>query len=748
MDPALSFMEWVKQTYAVVVAIEDYPKLGAAWALPGVGKQAAGFAHWLVRDRQIPPAHVKVFASGADLAPFADLGISPQEIELAEAGPINRFFPQLKETWPDGRLLFIYWVGHGFVGRDGSRRLILSDAIPAQKTNLDIDQLVHLLRSHLAGSFRQQIAIIDTCARFFETLQSASGLPDGGLSREEFLLEAVEQNFYFAASSGEYGTKDWFGPYILDQLRELPADQWPPDWRWTRDRVDKEFEKVLKEAGAKQQPVWLEYRRGLDPVSIRESVSARGVLPTLSDIQAVSQRSGFPVDHLRRLSELAAKCESLANAESRDKLYNLMGAERALNRPDGTRADHNLDLLRLIAGVIERGAIGSLVDHIREMESDSDAAYCFGLAANSVKNNKMRQFWSLLAGVELPLTRARALYKIARGLHAGEVEPGSLEEIVHLLCDLKPDEPLVEFLLRAAREWPKNPSCERLNDWLESQQAWTDILAKLRDRLHREAHSTSRLLVAIGHTENGWRVKRAWLWSAAADSPSELAPVELQGDLGSDINALLNEAEALSAGETVHLEVLVPGELLHLERGLLLFNNRGAPLDPEELHPVVLRWQDRMVAPVRETRYQTGLWKKTSALIRERLGSQRRAFWFERGCKIADFRRQLEKGEAGELIGIPLSSEASSREELIGLICNAGLPFACWPRCATVDLETAASLVDGLLRQHQFEEIPGAFFAQRECEGQALEDILLLWDDAQRNPYDRKYADMSQKGQV
>src|SRR5208337_3252521 len=185
---------------------------------------------------------------------------------------------------------------------------------------LDIHQLVHLLRSHLAGSFRQQIAFIDTCARFFETLQSASGLPDGGLSREEFLLEAVEQNFYFAASSGEYGTKDWFGPYILDQLRELPADQWPPDWRWTRDRVDKEFEKVLKEAGAKQQPVWLEYRRGLDPVSIRESVSARGVLPTLSDIQAVSQRSGFPVDHLRRLSELAAKCESLANAESRDKL--------------------------------------------------------------------------------------------------------------------------------------------------------------------------------------------------------------------------------------------------------------------------------------------------------------------------------------------------------------------------------------------------------------------------------------------
>jgi len=186
--------------------------------------------------------------------------------------------------------------------------------------------------------------------------------------------------------------------------------------------------------------------------------------------------------------------------------------------------------------------------------------------------------------------------------------------------------------------------------------------------------------------------------------------------------------------------------LLHLERGLLLWKHRGATLDPEELHPVVLRWQDRMAAPVRETGYQSGLWKKTSALIRERLGSLRRAFWIERGCKIADFRRQFDRGEAGELIGIPLSSEGSSREQLIGLICNAGLPFACWPRCATVDLKTAASSVDSLLRQHQFEEIPDAFFAQRECEGQALTEILLLWDDAQRNPYDRKYADVSQKG--
>jgi hypothetical protein len=421
-----------------------------------------------------------------------------------------------------------------------------------------------------------------------------------------------------------------------------------------------------------------------------------------------------------------------------------MGADRRLNRPEGTRADHNLDLLRLIAGVIERDEIDILVDHVKEMESDSDEAYCFGLAAKSAKNKRMREFWPLLAGVMLPLTRARALYNTAHRLGVGEDEPGSVEEIVHLLCALEADEPLVEFLLRAAREWPQNPYCHGLNRWLLSQPNWVGILDRLSDRLHREAHSVSHLLVAIGGSRNAWRVERAWLWSAATDSPSELAPVEPQGDLGSDINALLNEA--LSSGNAVHLEILVPEELLHLERGLLLCNIRGATLDPEQLHPVVLRWHDRMAAPARDTRYQSGLWKKTSALIRERLGSQRRAYWIERGSSVADFRRQFDKGETGELIGIPLSSEGSSRDELIALICTTGLPFACWPRCARADLKSAASLVDALLRQHQFDEIPSAFFAQRECDGQAFANILLLWDDPQRNPYDRKYADVSQRG--
>lgn len=742
MDPVeqAALMERIKQTYAVVVAVERCPGLGEAWKLPGVGKQAAGFARWLVRDRGIAPTHVQVFASGADRAAFTSLGIPKGQVAPAEAGPLNPFLAGLGETWPDGRILLIYWVGHGFLGRDGSRRLILGDATPELKTNLDVNQLVLLLRSNLAGTFGKQIAFIDTCARFFETMQSKSGLPEGGLSQGDSWLDPIEQNFFFAASSGEYGTKDLFGPCILDLLQEkLPPDQWPPDRRWLWPRIDEEFERVLKQAGAKQQPAWLEYRQDLN------SGSTRGVLPTLSDIQRMSERTGFPVHHLRRLTELAADCGKLASAEARDRLYDAMGADGALNRPAGTREDCNLDLMRLIAGAIERGTTDLLVRHVKAMESDGDKAYYFGRTAESVTRKKVGEFWPMLAGVQLPLTRARLLYKAARGLRADEDDPDSLEEIVYLLSDRDrdSDEPLVEFLLRAARESPQNPACERLSNWLESQPSWAGILAKLRDRLHREAHRTGNLLIAIGVSQNAWRVTRAWLWSAATGSPAELAPLEPQGDLGSDIASLLNEA--LSSCKSVLLEVLVPEELLHLERGLLALKDRGATLDPERRHPVVLRWQDRMAAPAREFRYQSGLWKKTGTLIRERLASQRRACWLERGCNPEDFYRQYDEGKAGELIGIRLSSEGGSREELIGLICHAGLPFACWPRCETVDLKAAASSLDALLRQHQFDELPGAVLAQRG-DGKALDDILLLWDDPQRNPYDRKFADVSQRG--
>jgi hypothetical protein len=676
-------MDSLAKTYAVIVAIEEYPRLGTDWSLPGVGEQAVGFAKWLIDERGVPPANLQIFAGMPNSEVFTDLGVPPQQVQEASSQPIDHFFASLRTNWPDGTLLFVYWVGHGFVGRDRTRRLILTDAEQALKINLDVNQLVELLRSDQAGNFTKQMAFIDTCARFFEELQSVGDLPAGRLNPGQPHPTGVEQNFYFAASSGQYGTKDVFGPYVLDLLRALPNEEWPPDRRRVRDAIEKEFDRLEGEARAKQQPAWLEYR------DQRDNIATVGVLPTLSEIQNL-----------------------------------------------------NLDLMRLIAGVIEQGRIDELVDKIVELEENSYEAFRLARAARSVE--RVRGFWRLLAKVRLPVTRARSLYMVAHKLRADQHKPSSLEEIVWLLTDLDSEEPLIEFLLRAAQEWSDDVSCESLLRWLDEQTAWAQLLPKVKVRLDRETQGTSQLMVVVGRSQEAWRVTRAWLWPASEDFPSEMEPLDAEGNLTVDIAVLLNEAQYTWGA--ILLEVLVPEQLLHLERGALAWTNRNETIDPEHLYPMVLRWQERMAAPRREAGYQTGLWKKMGKLINERLGSNRRAYWLERGCKIEDFRKKFDLDQAGELIGIPLSSEDSTRKELIRIICNGGLPFACWPRCAGADLRGAAGSVEALLLQHQFQEIPAAVWRLRGDGDRSLDDILFLWDDPRRNPYDFKYADVSQKG--
>jgi hypothetical protein len=400
--------------------------------------------------------------------------------------------------------------------------------------------------------------------------------------------------------------------------------------------------------------------------------------------------------------------------------------------------------MRLIAGVIEQGDIQRLAAEIVQIESNSDEAFLFKQAVSSVET--VRSFWPLLAAIKLPLSRARILHKAADSF-GSEHDPGSLEEIVDLLLDRNSPEALIGFLLRAARERPEDPVCRALHEWLDRQVEWVAPLKKVKDLLQKEADATVYLLVEIGKKASAWRVTRSWLWSALAATPAEIEHLDAIGDLASDIASLLDEAQSQSqSGRPVHLEVLVPEELLHLERGFLACENRGQRLDPEHLYPVALRWRDRMAAPARDVEFQSGLWKKTGIIIRQRLSSKRRAYWIERDYELAKLRKQFDDGDAGELIGIPLSSDGESRNILIGLICNAGLPYACWPRCSTVDVRDAASSLERLLVQHQFDEIPGALRGCRVSNTHPLGDILLLWDDPSRNPYDRKFSDVIQKG--
>ena len=724
-----------EHTYAMVVAVESYANLGDSWKLQGVGAQAAAFAEWLIKDRGVPAHNIQVFQTGSEIKLFKSLGIEAKQIQSATAESINSFIASIGANWPHGELLLIYWIGHGFVARDGGRRLILGDATLHLKSNLDVDQLVRLLRSDQAGSFRRQIAFIDTCAQFFEELQSSSDLPPGGLNAGA-PRSGIEQTFYFAASSGEYATKNAFGPRVLELLRRVPSGQWPPNTRWLRNEIEDMFERLVVERSVEQQPAWLEYSDG-------DKRYARGALPTLADIYMLSSRAGFPINQLRILTELAADCRSLRERIGRDRLYGSIQTKKPLNRPMESAEDVRLDLMRLIAGVIEQGKILALADEVTGIESNSDASFAFSRASQSVET--MRTLWPLLVPIKIPLARALVLFKAALPMRSEDWDPTSLEEILNQLIDLPISDPLVEFLVRVTREREGNPNCEALRNVIERNTEWKSIANKVSERLRAEDEETRYLLLEIGKRDETFRVTRSWMWSAHGSAPRELEHLDAEGDLGSDIATLLNEALS-EAGGKLCLELLAPERLLHLERGRLAWNNRGTLIDPEKIYPITLRWRDRMEARPRDPSYQTGRWKRAGETIRARLGATGRVSWITKGLSCDEFCQRFDAGQCGELIGIPYPSDGEDLDHLVAYICNGGVPYACWPRCSTVDLIAAERSTQRLAERYLFDEIPRVMFQSRTEHTNPLVDVALLWDDPKRNPYDLKFSDVVQRG--
>lgn len=386
--------------------------------------------------------------------------------------------------------------------------------------------------------------------------------------------------------------------------------------------------------------------------------------------------------------------------------------------------------MRLIAGVIELGQINSLTDEIVAMESNSDEAFQLTRACAHVE--LIQEFWPLLVGISLPLPRAQTLFVRARNLRANNEMPGSLEEIVDQLINGGSIEELATFLSLAAREFPENPNCATLREWLGQKPAWCEVLNLINRRL--DMPDFQYLMAQIGNVNGVWRVTDSWLWHAGDAGPERLRPVADDGDLVKDLASLADEA--YSRQGKLYIELLVPEELLHLERGQLTLQRRGGKImDLERVYPLSLRWSDRMSAPERDLDYRPGQWKKASAEIRERLKRLRRSFWIERNDNLDAFNSQFAKGESGELIGIRLTSCDESRDELIGMICDCGLPFACWPRSNDVDLAKAEDSIANLLIKYDFDELPNVLYELRTQPESPVTDILLLWDDHRRNPY-------------
>ncbi|MEU6553428.1 hypothetical protein ABZ915_24580 [Streptomyces sp. NPDC046915] len=217
---------------AVVVGLENYP--GAPeMSLPGAADNALRFARWLRRG-DVPKDNITVLLSPLDDA-IGSLTATAAEADIrwrrvAKTDDIRDVFVQELRNTP-GELLYVYWGGHGVLGKDGGRLLFTPDATAADLRCIGVEELrVHLTGVDLHG-FAQQVLFFDACATFVESHQLDHGpapVPFPGCDRR-----TVDQFLLHAARDGQAAVHDMaegtgvFSRMLLDWLEEHAPDPLP-----------------------------------------------------------------------------------------------------------------------------------------------------------------------------------------------------------------------------------------------------------------------------------------------------------------------------------------------------------------------------------------------------------------------------------------------------------------------------------------------------------------------------------------
>lgn len=252
-----------KDIHAVVVGLEHYPRAPRNWSLRGAGENALRFARWL-RQGGVPGQNVKLLMSPLEESQ-ASLGAAAADAGLewrtaASANDIRDVFVQeLKGT--AGRLLYVYWGGHGVLGED-SRLLFHPDASEEDKVCLSVEDLRKFLTHAASHGYTQQVLFFDACATFVEDHRTESApvvVPFPNLGREtaeQFLLHASRDGQ--AAEHDPAAGSGVFSRVVLEWLEQHAPDL-HPDLSALHDDVRQYFEKRCAAGGPEQTPVTCRY---------------------------------------------------------------------------------------------------------------------------------------------------------------------------------------------------------------------------------------------------------------------------------------------------------------------------------------------------------------------------------------------------------------------------------------------------------------------------------------------------------
>jgi hypothetical protein len=225
---------------ALVVGVEDYRRLGEGHNVKGAAAAAVAVANWLVHTRQVAMTSVDLW-----LAPPA--GSSVDQL-CAEAG-LERVahhefnwadFEERMESpqgpFKDGRLLMVYFCGHGAItNEDNAHYLLLPEATLQQFKCINLDKWGRFFKSRNWAQFSHQLWVVDACrndwGRDIEPKDVSWTVAQPGEIRRCIFHSCSDGGTAIAKGAGPRFTLEW-----LSMLRDDPSRPWP-DFEKTFDAV-------------------------------------------------------------------------------------------------------------------------------------------------------------------------------------------------------------------------------------------------------------------------------------------------------------------------------------------------------------------------------------------------------------------------------------------------------------------------------------------------------------------------------
>jgi hypothetical protein len=766
-----------KTTHALVIGIGRYAA-GPDWDLPAAVPDALRVVDWLL-GRGVPPGQIEVFLSpteeNANLVVPAGVAAHPATREAIDMQAIRTRLRTKR-----GALLWCYWAGHGFLQRDGSRRLLYADATEANQVNVDVSDLLAFLLTHYfpRGSWARQILITDACANFASHEKWPFQLPKDALPQGQE-VGGRQQFALFATRPGQRAEEDDLSRSglvtgeLLRWLDGAPAEVWPPDLPELCQRLVRRFEELSEAGQAQQVPSYYSYRdwhgnlrveRGVGQTAPNDAVP-RSIWPDLTEAGRT------------RLINLLRGVNRFAEPQVRERIVSAL----ELDHVPWADSDRQHAALIIDACCACDWGLAALVDGLDalKLEVVPQLAACLDEVAPLGPMNwiELAQLLDLVArGLSVPADRAaQALRRCGEPLPPARREHlfrRALQILARRTKSAEGSHPLLRFLEHCRPSFPPGAPVAEFDLWEQkrAQELAVDLDAVRRELLPRPGDpATTRpaapeperppaiLQFKVAPTETLGRTTAAeqprygvtaWLvLNGTAIEPNNLpkekpvAAEALAAELAGAVRESLDLLEAHSPAASLRVEGFLPLELLEGDWDLSPI--RVGPKHQRPLgtrYPFVFRSYDRFYSDeYLESRAEL---RRRWAQVNGPLADTEIAWARSAADWSPGLSTQFERGAVAFVaLGLAEGAATSQRRETLEDLLTWGVPLAVVLRgCRDTEQNPVAALrllllVDPPLRWP--EKTPRLRQAE-QLERLACAGLTLLWDDPSSVPPDFK----------